>query len=811
MKHFKKVIIVALILTLYYPKATFAQTNQTFNIEGRVVDNSNSVVSYANCALISEADSSFVTGTTCGNDGRFILHATPSGNFLLIVRHIGHTQTTLPISLSDNINLGDITLKRNAGTLKAVTVTAEKPIYSDDGEKTYYHVTDDPAVQTGSVADALQNAPGVEVDAKGVITFRGSTNITVLINDKPTHLDDESLRQYIKNMPATSVERIEVIENPSARYDASGTVVNIITKHRFSMNQLLCVGLNGSTEPRISPWASYVWANERVSVNLYVNSAFRKNLVQEENSKSLFTDDTTLSSSEYFFYRGKQKYNYHYIGANVDYSINDLNLLSAQLNLAINNMRETLNYPVTHREFVYDTGDYSYQNSIDHSFNNRSSSLNIDFLHMFGATGQTLKIGVSTRWFNNLDESNSLRDYVSTLQDMGMLHTETRHGPVAAFNLDYTNRAWRFGEIEAGMSASVNKTFRESTWDSICPEAGTLIHDGIRSFSSEKNDNEISQYFTLRHRFGKLSLKGGIRLHENWKMLDYYDLKEATDIYDVDKFFFNIVPSLHTNYKLNNKNSLNLSYSYRFGRPGAETMSNFQVLDLERFSYGNPNLEVNHSHSINLNWSCLFQKGSVSLSAYHWKLDGYIAAITDVAFHPYFGRIVEYSTYNGEGEASNTGLQFTLMLRPAQSTTVKLTAVLYDNYYNIPFRPGTWTTNESLNYNIRLNAQCKLWKVVNLFANVMYTGKKHEVLSYTEPIFMMDAGLSANLLNERLSLYLDINDLFNSLVAKNVSTNVFLYNNNEARFDSRQITVGATWRFGKTELSKKAQQGSKDK
>lgn len=806
-----RLYLIAVFLLLCYGNVSVAQTDKGFSIKGRTVDNTKSVVSYANCVLVNGADSSFVVGTTGNNDGRFLLHVESQGEYLLVVRHIGHEQVVLPISLSGDVDLGDITLQKGAETLNTVTVTAQKPLYSDDGEKTYYHVSDDPSIQNGTIADALQNSPGVEVDAKGIITLLGRPDVTVYINDKPAQFEGDALAQYIKNMPANSIERIEVIENPSARYKASGAVVNIVTKRGFSMNQLLCVGLNANNNPRLSPWASYVWANEKVSVNLYANLAFRKERTEISDIKNLFTDDTTLSAAENYSYNELQKYDNQYMGAIINYNIGDFSMLSAGVDVALNHIYDNSVYDVTHKEYIYDTGDYSYVKSDDHTQRNNGATLNVDFLHMFGMTGRSLKIGFVSSLYNNPDELTSSRDYKNMLQDIAMYNINRRKGHRSSFTLDYSDNNNKLGQLEAGLSVGLHKSIYEDSWDSIFSATLTKVHDNVRSFNNIMKDNEIEQYITLRRMFGPLNVKAGVRLAENWKMLNYYDMPVETDAYDVDRFFFNVLPSLHVNYKLNKQHNLNMSYSYRFGRPGAGSMSSFQRIKMESFSYGNPDLTVSHYHYVTLGWSYFFQKGSASLSAYHWKQKDGITQISDVAFHPYFGRIVEASYYINDGVISNTGLQFSFMLRPTSTTTVNLGASLTDYYYDVPIRPGIRSTEESLNYSIRLNATTKLWKVVNVYLTAFYKGKQHNVMSYCEPMFLVNAGLSADLLNDRLSLFLDVSDLFNSSNINIRSTNIFLDTYSKSQFlTMRAITVGATWRFGKTALSNKAQQGSKD-
>ena len=143
----------------------------------------------------------------------------------------------LHAQVTDTNQVDSIYLSPAMKALEEVKITAERPLYTVDGEKQLYNTADDPSVQTGTASDALQNAPGVEVDAEGNITLRGSQSVEVWINDRPSHLSGESLRQYIKTLPANAIKRIEVITNPSARYGGGGPVVNIVTTAKVSRNE----------------------------------------------------------------------------------------------------------------------------------------------------------------------------------------------------------------------------------------------------------------------------------------------------------------------------------------------------------------------------------------------------------------------------------------------------------------------------------------------------------------------------------------------------------------------------------------------
>ena len=153
-------------------------------------------------------------------DGSFTISDVPAGNYLLKASLVGYDMLTRPVTVPQTgiVDLGTIGLKKVSAALEGVSVVATKPVYMMDGEKTLYNVSEDPSVQTGTASDALQNAPGVEVDVEGNITLRGVSSVEIWINDKPSHLNEESLKTFIQQLPANSLQRIEVITNPSARY-----------------------------------------------------------------------------------------------------------------------------------------------------------------------------------------------------------------------------------------------------------------------------------------------------------------------------------------------------------------------------------------------------------------------------------------------------------------------------------------------------------------------------------------------------------------------------------------------------------------
>ena len=247
---------------------------QTATIRGSVIDEkTGEAMPFVNVGLMRVADTVFVRGSATGPDGIFEIRTVTPGDYLLQASFVGYGTTVRPITVDRDINDIKVEMRTVGKRLDEVEIVAEKPLYLMDGEKNMYNTKEDPSIQTGTASDALQNAPGVEVDAEGNITLRGVSSVEIWINDQPSHMNEEALKQYIKTMPANAIERIEVITNPSARYSTSGGVINIVTNQKITRNELLCLGVRATTMPNVSPWVSYVWANEKVDFNFYLNGS----------------------------------------------------------------------------------------------------------------------------------------------------------------------------------------------------------------------------------------------------------------------------------------------------------------------------------------------------------------------------------------------------------------------------------------------------------------------------------------------------------------------------------------------------------
>ena len=286
LKHQTRRTLGILLTLLACSMSVFSQSTVT----GKLLDeNSGKPVQYANVSLLRQSDSVLVAYTAADDKGAFTLQAVPNGNYRMVVFFVGYENYVRPLSVDKNIDLGTIKIKPGTATIGEVVVKGERPLFAVDGEKTYYNTAEDPTVQTGTASDVLQNAPGVSVDVEGNVTLRGASSVEIWINNKPSHMNAENLKTYLQQMPANSIDHVEVITNPSARYGSKADgIINIVTTTKVMKNQFISFGANASIKPYASPWISYVWSNEKLSINLYSNFSYSMDRYRNMSDITIF-------------------------------------------------------------------------------------------------------------------------------------------------------------------------------------------------------------------------------------------------------------------------------------------------------------------------------------------------------------------------------------------------------------------------------------------------------------------------------------------------------------------------------------------
>ncbi|MBR3413325.1 MAG: outer membrane beta-barrel protein [Bacteroidales bacterium] len=798
----KKVILILLGLVCMIASAEA----QSVSVRGTVRDaKTGEPLPLVNVGLMRVADTVFVRGTATDFDGAFHIKDVKPGTYLLQASFVGYEKYTEQVEVKRDVSNLAIALKAGATTLDAVQVVAEKPLYVMDGEKNMYNTKEDASIQTGTASDALQNAPGVEVDAEGNITLRGVSSVEIWVNDRPSHMNEEALKQYIKQLPANAIERIEVITNPSARYSTSGGVINIVTNQKITRNELLCVGVRARTSPSVSPWMSYVWANEKVDFNFYLNADYSHHNMESDGTTTLF--DANGDTSRYQSKESKSRANNigGYTGINLNWNITDKTHLSTWLGMYPYWGRNLSEMDLQYKEYHPTMRNLGYHYTLDNSDGFGWGGYAGAWLeHRFDTTGRKLSFSFNGNTWNNDGTGYEVFAYYNPLRDTLMRRNTSRNSnPSGSMSLDYTHPLKNQFELQAGLEAGLSGGTLYQAIDTLL--ANDYVQVPLRSYEGVEDGRHLNGYVTLQKRWGGFTAKLGLRGEQEWKHSTWNYLN-GTGATQVDTAFFGLVPSIHLSYQTKTFTSYSLSYTRRHTTPGMTQLSTFRRFDDYSYETGNPNLLISYTHNLEAAFNkYIMGFGNIGVNAYLRANTDEIGTMTYAGYAPeYFGPVlVNYTMPENIGSSHTEGLEANITYRPTGFLNVRLNASVFNYGYNYQGH-----ADSKVSWSTRLNVWAKLWGWLEVFANAHYSSPRLGLYSMSVANKGVDFGVSSDFFNRQLSVNLNVRDIFGMAQWGNNTTAPSYQTTGSQRYDSRFVSLGLTWRMGKMELESKARQGA---
>ena len=777
------------------------------NISGVLVDSlNNERLPYVNVGLMRAVDSVFVSGASSNENGQFKIEHVPSGKYIFFVSSIGYESVKRSLDINSNMDLGVIKMKSGSTRLDEVVIVEKRPLFSNEGEKVLYNVSEDPSVQTGTVSDALQNAPGVEVDVEGNVTLRGVSSVEIWINGQPSNLNEENLKTYLQQMPANAVERIETITNPSARYSSNsdGGIINIVTNAKIKKNQFLSFGLRASSSPNASPWASYVWANEKMSLNLFVNANYSqwKNIMNGYSTSF----DNNLDTTNYTSYEG-ESFSHNLGGGfniNFDYNIDSMNTIGVWVG-GWPHADNSEGFLETFRhEYLQEAGIYNYTTECNGDGLNQFYHAGLQYLHKFNNEGHNISLRMTGNFSDGFGDSYNKQTYKSqTWMNVDYRELTEYNDLGYGVSLDYSLPYSEKGEIGIGTSYSYSPDNYYINYDTLAN--GEYVTDLMRSYDREVGSHEYDVYLTLQQKWGNFVFKPGIRMEYEkvWNNISGYEISEH------EKDYLNWRPSIHLSYRTKSMHNFNLSYSRRIAPPSARDLTNYKFYSTESYSTGNLELVPTYTNSIEGGWTKYWERfGSLGLTAYYRDSKNTVDNISDVILDDYFGRYVQYSYPVNVGRSSRTGLEANVTYRPTAMFNVRLYANVYDYYFETKFdKNDEIIKDNSIVYSMRLNLWTKLWNKLEVHASGNYRSPQQSLFAERHANYSINCGLRADFFDRKMSVHINVNDIFNWNKWDNNVTNPYYQSYSSFKYNSRSISAGLVFRFGKMELERHAQTG----
>lgn len=728
--------------------------------------------------------------------------------------------STATMTHQNSLRQDSLLLQKNVKLLEAISIRAPRPIYSMEGEVVSYNVADDETVKGLTALDALQNAPSVEVDIEGNITLRGSSKVEIWINGYPTHMNGTTLKVYLESLPADAVDRIEVIKNPSAKYmvEEGYHIVNIVTSAKIRNSHFLSLGLGGSNRPSVSPWVSYVIKNEKLTANVYLGFS-RSNSHSTDSTATVMRqagaadmDTTAMSTSTTESGSVKNNGNlFLSLNYRVD-SMNDLSLFAMAIAFPLASNRQSF---IDQWYYWPALSHYSFASLLETDNFGLIGMANARWKHKFDNDGHNLSVSL----YDNLNLSKGyrreLRDYEllegmmpEGLEDFNKSYTSGSTANRLTLSTDYNRPLGLDNELSVGIAVtpSSNKNYAlPCFFDSV-----TMAYDSVdwlRRYEKNSQEWQASASASWRHKWERVTMTMGLRGY--WNHYRFVCDSRFPDDTAYSRFYLR--PSLGLTYRTPSMHYFRFNYSLTTTLPSPERLSGSRQYGEDSYTVGNPALEPSHTHNLELSWNRYFaSRGSVGIESYANFSTNDISICNEVTsdIDPYLGRLISYSMPYNVGSSFKTGVEGNVTYRPVAWLNFRLYANLYRSGYEIDHPKAGHYSSAMTSYSFRLNCWANIAKKVRVNLSGSYGSPTQGLFAESQGSYTVDLGVSADFWEKRLSVVLNVTDLFNWNRSQTWNTNPFLLSYSNSHTDSRFVSLAVTLRLGKMELLMNARESA---
>ncbi|WP_158858504.1 TonB-dependent receptor domain-containing protein [Lunatibacter salilacus] len=786
MKHLSTILIL-----LFVTAQGFAQD---VSIKGKVKERgSEKTLEFANVALLSISDSSVVGGGMTGLDGGFDFIAQP-GKYILRVGFIGYESYFRDLDLGDrrNLNLGTIALALDAANLQEVVVEGVTSIFESDIDKRRYDVENSVVAEGATASELLETLPSIQMDDEGGITMRGSGEILIYINGRPSNLSGDDAESILSQFPANSIKSVELITNPSSRYDAAGVggIINIILKKNektgFNGQANVSVGTRDKYNAgvnlnygagKVNYYASYNYQNRRL---FRESDVFRENRI---GNSSPFLDQDSY---------GERTDITHLIRGGFDYNITENQTFGFY---AQGNFRDREGFTDLNQRSLdsFRNQDSLYvrnQNDTRESFN---AETGLNYNWEIDTLGQQLFTSLSY----SRDERTQLENYEQFFfneaneavpdNNLIQLNTVPQTSDMYVFQLDYTKPFANGGSLESGLKGtySIWDRSQEFSQGDLGNNFNPVPIDSISDNFIFKED-VYAAYMSYRNRVGKIGYQGGLRA-------EYTETigQLASNDNPVINNYFNLFPSMYLSYDLGVEHEFTANYSRRISRPNMWSLSPlYRVRDLLNLSVGNPFLQPEFTDSYEVGYMKGWERFLFNATVYH-------RASTNV--HTRVIRLAENNvaiqTRENAARRNSTGLE---LINQVQVNNWWDATVSGNFFYSeiIGDNIEEGFNNSNYSWTVSLLSNMAIPNLFTFQVQGNYRGPIVFPQGEIEPFWGINAGIRKNIMNDNATISLNVSDIFN--------TRIFRIRNEDTRFvqdrvfnrETRIGTIAFTYRFG---------------
>lgn len=787
-------------------------------IKGKVLLSDNKPVEFTTISL-ENAEEGLVAEAATNAKGEFTIEAK-AGTYILVVEPLGYDVIEKQVDLKSTTDLGTFIAKTSQTvSLDAAVITAEKPIYKVELDKKVYDMANDPMSQGQTLSDALANVPSVAVDAEGNVSLRGNDNVKFLIDGKPSGmLGVSDIGEALKNIPAENVERIELVTNPSARYEASGSagIINIVLKKGTNTGFNGSVTLNGGIPETVGGNVNLNYKTKKFNIFGNLGTRYSNRKGEGRVFTTNFDQDTRVITDYRSTDRDNDRLRRNYnIRLGGEYYLDDKNTLGLsagyRYNNGNNNSLVDYNYFSNTMQFLKNEYNVQDEKEIENNFD-----VDFNYKHEFDKKGH--EFSFTGRFSTQKEDADgNVLNYL-TADDISLRLTDNLEKQnTVVLTADYVRPIGEKGKFELGARADFNDN---KTNNKTFTSVDNVLTPDTNFFANVDNQqNVLAAYAQFGNAIGeKFQYFAGLRLESSDMQID-----NKTNGESISKKYTDLFPTLTLNYKFTQKNELQFSYSRRVRRPmGFMLMPFFSATDDRNVRNGNPDLDPTYTNSFELSYITTVGKLMVTPSVFYQRTTDMINQ-----FQRQYTR--EQEDNNGAtafqdvfvskpinvGDEDRYGLDLTATYRPFKWWNLMFNVNLFGysrtGYYeefnesidketgetitkldSQDFSGDGFSSRGRLSSNFVLPGDFK----VQLAGN--YMGSMKTAQQNTKENLSMDFSLSKDFFNKRATLTFNIRDVFDSR-RREMTTFAADYTNYEnMRWMVRSFNLAFTYRFKNT-------------
>ncbi|MCT4629306.1 TonB-dependent receptor [Winogradskyella sp.] len=791
-----KLNILFTLILLFIFSISFAQKD--IKIEGKVVEEDTNIpLEYATITLKAVSSNKVITGGITDSKGKFSIEV-PTGVYNIFVEYISYkAKEYLNKSLTKSINLGTVSLALDVASLEEVTVTAERTTVEIKLDKKIYNVGKDLTVRGGTVSDVLDNVPSVSVDVEGNVALRGNDDVRILINGKPSGLVGLNSTDALRQLPAESIEKVEVITSPSARYDAEGTagILNIILRRSKLQGLNGAVTVNGGY-----PWQAGVSGNINYrtgDLNFFNTSGYSYREVPGNSftKTEFFNDDdpNTFSTEDRDFDRIRKGLNTNFglewyvnetssITTSIVYRNSDNESNTSNNTLLVDENGTTLEHFLRRDPELEDDRNVQYSLNYDKQFNGDSQH-KLTFAFQYEDSQEVEESFIVNESFTN--NSAPIDEHVITDENQEEI----------LLQLDYVKPVGENGQFELGYRGQFQNLNTDFLVEQFDDNTNSFVNNTGLTNNLDFTQHINAFYSQYGNKIGeKFSYLLGLRYESTRITID-----QATSGDFNKKDFQQLFPTVNLAYEISEKENFTLGYNRRIRRPRSRFLNPFPSRSSPTNLFqGNPNLNPSISDAFDIGYLNKLGKLTLNGSVYYQHAKNIFSFVRRTTGETVNvgGSEIPITARGPVNLATNDryGGEITATYRPNKKFNLNANINLFHSVTKGVFEDQDFGA-ENFSWFARLNSKYTLPANIEWQTRMFYRGPSENAQNKRKGIFSTDLAFSKDLFKDKASLALRISDVFNIRKFRSESSTPTFRDDNEFQWRERSFNLSFTYRF----------------